>query len=73
MVQFKSLSITNNKFWHVANKQMYEDLEVPFLAHHIRALIVAFNSKLVAAEERLIRQIETHLRLQQADESGLTP
>ena len=73
MEQLESLSITNNTFWHAANKQLYEDLEVPFLADHIRVLIEAFNSKLVAAEERLIRQIETHLRLQQADESGLTP
>jgi len=46
---------------------MYVDLEVPFLADHIRALIEAFNSKLVAAEERLVRQIETHLRLQWPD------
>jgi hypothetical protein len=52
---------------------MYEDLEVPFLADHIRAMIEAFNSKLVAAEERLIRHIETHLRPQQAEESGRTP
>lgn len=73
MVHFKSLSIANDAFWHVANKQMYEDLEVPFLASHIRTLIEAFISKLVAAEERLIRQTETHLRLQRADESGLTP
>ena len=48
-------------------------MDIPFLADHIRALIEAFNSKLDVAEERLIRQIETHLRLQRADESGLTP
>ena len=73
MVQSKSLSFTNSTLWYVANKQLCEDLEVPFLADHIRAVIEAFNSKLIAAEERQIRQNEMHLRLPRDDESGLTP
>jgi hypothetical protein len=43
--------------WILSNKQIYEDLCVPLLADHIRALIEGFDSKLADAGNLLVRQL----------------
>jgi hypothetical protein len=38
VLQSKCLRIATNASWYVGNKQIHEDLEIPFFANHIRAL-----------------------------------
>jgi hypothetical protein len=42
--QSKSLRIATNAPWHVSNRQIHEDLGIPFFADHIRALTESFDS-----------------------------
>jgi hypothetical protein len=45
----------------MSNRQIHEDLEVPFFADHIRALTESFDSKLADAGNPLIRQLGRYL------------
>jgi len=46
VLQSKSLHLANVAPWYVSNRQIHEDLGVPLVADHIRALTESFNSKL---------------------------
>jgi hypothetical protein len=45
-LQSKCLRIATNAPWYVGNRQIHEDLGIPFFADHIRALTKSFDSKL---------------------------
>jgi hypothetical protein len=58
VIQSKCLRIANNAPWYVSNRQIHEDLGIPFFADHIRALTESFYSKLADAENPLVRHPE---------------
>ena len=45
VLQSKCLRLASGAPWYASNRQMHEDLGVPLLADHIRALIASFDSK----------------------------
>ena len=46
VLQSKCLRLATGAPWYVSNRQIHEDLGVPFFADHIRALTASFDSKL---------------------------
>jgi len=46
VLQSKCLRLATGASWYISNRQIHEDLGVPFFADHIRALTESFNSKL---------------------------
>jgi hypothetical protein len=63
VLQFKCLRTTTNASWYVGNKQIHEDLGIPFFADYIRTLTESFDSKLTDAGNPLVRQLGRHLLL----------
>jgi hypothetical protein len=59
--QSKCLRIATNTPWYMSNRQIHEDLGVPFFADHIRALTDSFDSKLSDAGNTLVRQFGRYL------------
>jgi hypothetical protein len=47
--------------WYVSNRQIHEDLGVPLLADHIRALTASFDSKLADVGNPPVRQLGRYL------------
>jgi hypothetical protein len=68
----KCLRIATNAPLYVGNRQIHEDLGIPFFAYHIRALTENFDSKLSDAWNPLVRQLGRHLRLPRAVLKSLT-
>ena len=62
VLQSKCLRLATGASWYVSNRQIHEDLGVPMLADHIRALTASFDSKLADAGNPLVRQIGRYLR-----------
>jgi hypothetical protein len=56
VVQPKSLRFATSTPWYVSDRQIHEDLGIPFFADHIRALTDCFNSKLAYAGNPLISE-----------------
>jgi hypothetical protein len=61
VLQSKCLGIAINASWYVGNKQIHEDLGIPFFADHIRALSDSSDSKLADAAKSLVLQLGKHL------------
>jgi len=58
MLQSKCLCIATNATWYTGNKQIYEDLRVPFFADHIRSPTERFDSsKLADVGNPLVTQL----------------
>jgi hypothetical protein len=57
----KSLRIATNAPWYIVNKQIHDDLGVPYFSDHIRSLTERFDSKLADVGNPLIRQLGRHL------------
>jgi hypothetical protein len=55
VLQSKCLRIAANAPWYVGNRQIHEDLGIPFFADHITALTESFDSKLADAGNPLFR------------------
>jgi hypothetical protein len=62
VLQFKCLCLAAGAAWYVSNRQIHEDLCVPWFADHIRALTASFYSKLSDVGNPLVRQLGRHLR-----------
>jgi hypothetical protein len=58
VLQSKYIRIPTNAPWSVGNRQIHEDLCIPFFADHIRPLTESFNSKLIDVENPLVRRLE---------------
>jgi hypothetical protein len=67
VLQSKWLRIATNAPWYAGNRQIHEDLGIPFFADHSRALAESFDSKLADAGNPLVRQLEMHLCRPRAD------
>jgi hypothetical protein len=67
VLKCKCLGIVTNTPWYVGNKQIHEDLGIPFFADHIIALTESFDSKLAEVGNPLFRQLERHLCQSRAD------
>jgi hypothetical protein len=67
VLQSKCLRIATNAPWYVGNRQVHEDLGIPFFADHIRALTESFDSKLADTGNPLVRQLGRHLCRPKAD------
>jgi hypothetical protein len=61
VLQSKCLCIATSAPWHMSNRQIHEDLGVPFFADHIRALTDSFDSKLADAGNPIVRQLGRYL------------
>ena len=61
MLQSKSLRLVTGAPWYLSNRQIHEDLGVPFFADHIRALTASFDSCLADVENPLFRQLGRYL------------
>jgi hypothetical protein len=61
VLQSKCLHIVTNAHWCTGNRQIHEDLAIPFFANHIRALTEGFDSKLADAGNPLVQQLRRHL------------
>jgi hypothetical protein len=55
--QSRCLRLATGAPWYVSNRQTHEDLGVPLLTDHIRALIASFDSKLADVESPPVRQL----------------
>jgi hypothetical protein len=62
VLQSKCVRIATNAPWYVSNRQIHEDLGIPFFADHIRALTESFDSKLSDAENPLVHHKLTNTR-----------
>ena len=62
----KCLRLATGAPWYVSNRQIYEDLGVPLLADHIRALTESFDSKLADVVNPLVRQLGRYLNFPRA-------
>ena len=61
VLQSNRLRTATGAPWYITNRQIHEDLGVPFFADHIRALTESFNSKLADAGNSLVRQLGRYL------------
>ena len=67
LLQSKCLRLATGAPWYVSNRQIHEDLGVPLLADHIRALTESFDSKLADVGNPLVRQLGRYLSFPRAD------
>ena len=57
VLQSMFLHLVTGAPWYLSNRQIREDLGVPLLADHIRALTESFDSKLADAGKPVLRQL----------------
>jgi hypothetical protein len=62
VLQSKCLRLATGDPWYVSNRQIHEDLGVPLVAGHIRALTESSDSKLADVGNPLVRQLGRYLR-----------
>jgi len=62
VLQSKCLCIATNAPWYIGNRQIHDDLGVPYFSDHITSLAERFNSKLTDVENPLVEQLGWHLR-----------
>jgi len=56
VLQSKCLRLFTGALWYLSNRQIHDDLGVPFFADHIRALTASFNPRLADVGNPLVRQ-----------------
>jgi hypothetical protein len=61
-LQSKCLRIATNSPWYIGNKQIHDDLGVPYFADHIRQLTERFASKLADGGNSLVARSGRHIR-----------
>ena len=66
VLQSKCLRLATGAPWYVSNRKIHEDLGVPLLADHIRALTESIDSKLADVGNTLVRQIGRYLSFPRA-------
>jgi hypothetical protein len=67
VLQSKCLRLATGAPWYVSNRQIHEDLSVPFFANHIRALTASFDSKLADVLNPILRQRGRYLSRPKVD------
>ena len=61
VLQSKCLRLVTGAPWYLSSRQIHEDLGVPFLAEHIRALTASVDPRLADVEKPLVRQLGRYL------------
>jgi hypothetical protein len=61
VLQSKCLRIATNAPWYVSDRQIHDQLGIPFFVDHIRALTESFDTKLADAGNFLVRLLGRHL------------
>jgi len=67
VLQSKCLLLVTGAPWYVSNRQIHEDIGVPLLADHIRALTESFASNLTNVGNPLVRQLGRYLSFPRVD------
>jgi hypothetical protein len=67
VLQSKCLRFLAGTPWYLSNRQIHEDLGVPFFADHVRTLTASFDSKSADAGNTLVRQLGRYLLSPRAD------
>jgi len=62
VLQSKCICLATGAPLYVSNRQIHEDLGVPFFVNNIRALTSSFSSKLANVKNPLVRQLGRYLR-----------
>jgi len=62
VLQSKCLRIATNAPWYNGNRQIPDDLGVPYFSDHIRSLTERFDSNLDDVGKSLVGQFGRHLR-----------
>jgi hypothetical protein len=57
VVQSKCLRIATNAPWYIGNRQIHDDLGVPYFSDHINSLTERFDSKLVDVGNPLVEKL----------------
>ena len=61
VIQSKCFRTVAGAPWYISNRQIHEDLGVPFFADHIRALSESFDSNTADAGNPFVRQLGIYL------------
>jgi len=61
VLQSKCLRIATNARWYIGNRQIHDDLAVPYFSDHIKPLTESFDSKLADVGNPLVEQLGRHL------------
>ena len=61
-LQSKCLRIATKAPWYIGNRQIHDDLVVPYFSDHIRSLTERFDSKLADVRKPLVGQLGRLLR-----------
>ena len=61
MLQSNCLRLVTGAPWYLSNRQIHEDLGVPFFADHIRTLTASFDSRLADVGNPFFRQLGRYL------------
>jgi len=61
VLQSKCRRLATGAHWYVSNRQIHDNLGVPLLTDHIRALTESFDSKLADVGSPLVRQLGRYL------------
>jgi hypothetical protein len=56
-LQSKCLRIATGAPWYISDRQIHEDLGVPFFEEHIRALTESYDSRLAGVGNPLVQQL----------------
>jgi hypothetical protein len=62
VLQSKCLRIATGAPWYISNRQIHEDLGVPFFEEHTRARTESYDPKLAGVRSPLVRQLGRYLR-----------
>jgi len=62
VLQSKCLCIVTNAPWYTGNKQIHDDLGVPFFTNHIKLLTKRFDSKLADVGNPLVMELGRYVR-----------
>jgi hypothetical protein len=57
VLQSKCLCIAPDARWYISDRQLHEDLGVPFFAEHIRALTESYDLMIPGVVKPLVRQL----------------
>jgi len=61
VLRAKCLRIATNAPWYIVNRQIHDDLGVPYFSDHIRSQTERFDAKLADVGNPLVLQLSRHL------------
>jgi hypothetical protein len=67
VLQSKCLRIATGAPWYISSRLNHEDLGLPFVEEHARALTESYDTKVAGVGNPLVQQLRRYLRLPRAD------